>query len=88
MLALGNVADRVFAKAMQSGAEPAAPPSARDLAARLKEIGGHLDSHAEASHLAEAERLLADAQRTLAKSRENEHGRSCGFKHPARRPPA
>jgi hypothetical protein len=66
MLALGNVADRVFAKAMPSGAERVEPQSARALAARLKEIQGHLDQHAEASHIAEAERLLADAQRTLA----------------------
>jgi hypothetical protein len=67
MLALGNLADRVvFAKAMPSGPERAAPHSARDLTARLKEIKGHLDQHAEASHLAEAERLLASAQHMLA----------------------
>jgi hypothetical protein len=46
--------------------EPAQPRTPRGLAAQLKEIKGHLDQHAEASHLAEAERLLASAQRMLA----------------------
>ena len=67
MVALGNLTDRVvFAKAMPSGAERSAPHSARDVTARLKEIKDHLDSHAEASHLAEAERLLASAQEMIA----------------------
>jgi hypothetical protein len=66
MLRLSSLADGVLAKAMPSGTERAAPHSARDLMARLKEIKGHLDSHAEASHLAEAERLLASAQKMIA----------------------
>jgi hypothetical protein len=66
MLRLSGLTDRVLAKAMPSGAERAAPHSARDLTARLKEIKGHLDQHAEASHLAEAERLLASAQKMIA----------------------
>jgi hypothetical protein len=66
MLSLSGLTDRVLAKAMPSGAERAAPHSARDLSARLKEIKDHLDSHAEASHLAEAERLLDSAQKMIA----------------------
>jgi hypothetical protein len=66
MLRLSGLADGVLAKAMPSGAERSAPHSARDLMARLKEIKGHLDQHAEASHLAEAERLLASAQKMIA----------------------
>jgi hypothetical protein len=60
-------------KALPSHEDPSAAPAASDephsprgLAARLKEIQGHLDRHAEASHIAEAERLLASAQRMLA----------------------
>jgi hypothetical protein len=66
MLSLSGLTDRVLAKAMPSGAERAAPHSARDLMARLKQIKDHLDSHAEASQIAEAERLLADAQKMIA----------------------
>jgi hypothetical protein len=66
MLSLSGLADGVLAKAMPSGAVRAAPHSARDVTARLKEIKDHLDSHAEASHLAEAERLLASAQKMIA----------------------
>jgi hypothetical protein len=66
MLRLSGIADGVLAKAMPSGAKRSAPHSARDLTARLEEIKGHLDQHAEASHLAEAERLLASAQKMIA----------------------
>jgi hypothetical protein len=52
-----------FAKALRTDSEP---QSARSLAAKLKEVREHLDAHAEASHIAEAERLLADAKKMIA----------------------
>jgi hypothetical protein len=80
MLKLSELADSVaaqgapFAKALRPDAtrrqrpdddDEELPQSPRSLASRLKEIEAHLDRHAENTHFAEAEKLMASAQKML-----------------------